>query len=185
MVREINRIYTELLKTRVEYFATWDKDNFNKASEEDKEKAYNDYATRHYCYNRDNFECQIDGCTFDDSPLTIHHYKHRSNKGKTTPRNCVTICRAHQNHYHSAKTALVYKKIEYLPNHIAGKTQALDRYVNKARSGAVVRPKLQKRKMRIRRKELKEYWGIKLTWQQVMICLCWLFGMTDNLPTRT
>lgn len=160
-----------------EFFSRWDQKCVAAMSEEQKQSAYNDYQVKHYVFNRDNFECQIDGCDFNDSPLTLHHFKHRSNGGKTSIRNCVTVCRAHQNKYHSGKKPLSFRDAEHLPNHIQKATQALDRYVNGRTTDEKPRIllRVENRKWRSIRKEHRDQWNRRLSIETILMLFAWLF----------
>jgi hypothetical protein len=177
MDEEKYKIYREPLKTYEEYYSTWDFKTLTVMGEAQKQNVYAEYFCRHKVLNRDNFECQVDECTFKDSPLTIHHYKHKSNGGPTKERNCVTVCRAHQTQYHKGRHALKYKSNPLLPAHIRGQTQALDIYVKYDFDEEEIEPVLGKQKlheMRLLRKTHKEMWGKEIPWDLLMMLFRWI-----------
>jgi hypothetical protein len=165
--------YKEKLKTHEEYFSSWTQKTLDIIGEEKMRKVYNDYFVRHVVFNRDHFKCQVEGCIFH-SPITLHHYKHQENGGKTTVRNCITVCRAHQDMYHRCKGPIKFNKVDVLPNHIKGMTQAHERYINgpKITKSFVTRIDLQKAKLV--RKMNDEYHGIQLTMLQILILFLFL-----------
>jgi 5-methylcytosine-specific restriction endonuclease McrA len=167
MVREQIEIWHKPLMTRKEFFAKWTTPR--------SEIAYNNYFVYHTVYNRDGFECQVVDCTFHDSPLTIHHYRHLSNGGKTTVRNCVTICRAHQNKYHCGRSALKFRETPELPGHIRKATQVLDVCVNGKPVRVTLMSRQERRDMRAKRKQYKEHWGHWLNFEEIFILFLYLF----------
>lgn len=175
-MRQIKTKYLKPLLEREEYFARWTPKELEPLTENIKEQIYQEHYAKHIVFNRDNHECQVDGCGFDNSPLTLHHYKHKSNGGKTTPRNCITICQAHQNKYHSGKKPMKFKDREELPSHIAGHTQAHDWYAQ-GRPRPEFAYKHMKKEMRVLRKNNKEYWGRPITFERFLILFAWLFGI--------
>jgi hypothetical protein len=170
--------YNEPLLSYDAYFSTWIKEEVEKISEEHKLAIYSEYKTRHTVFNRDNFKCQVEKCPFDKSPITMHHFKHKSNGGKTSPRNCITVCRAHQNQYHSGRTALKFIELEHLPPHIAGATQAHEWYVNgkSKRESSSADWKLKRFEMRQLRKQNREMWGRNIPMDLIMLLMNYLFG---------
>lgn len=173
-------IYEEPLLSREDYFNTWNQEELKKLKKHHKDEVYNEYRTRHIVFNRDNFTCQVENCEFRDSPITLHHYKHRANDGKTSPRNGITVCRAHQKKYHSGKMALKFNDGEHLPSHIRGHTQAHEWYVNgKPRKERAYSPSLRKvnlKEMKELRKQHRELWGIPLKWEEIYVLMKFLFS---------
>lgn len=177
------------LLTRKEYFNSWDKKELERLKGKYKKIIYNEYRTKHIVFNRDNFTCQAlsynkkkdkwEPCKYKGSPFTLHHYKHASNGGETKPRNCITVCKAHQKIYHSGKGPLKFKDREELPNHIAGHTQAHEWYVNgknnSSRETDFISKKIIKENRKLRKRN-KEYWGIRLTWKEIYHLLKFLFN---------
>jgi len=169
------------LLSREEYF----KQYFGTPKPSIKEKhlidIYDEYVCKHTVFNRDNFDCQVVNCEFE-SPITIHHYKHKNNNGKWKPRNCITVCRAHQNKYHTGKDVLVFNASPALPPRIRGMTQAHDLYVQKQncrlQSPKGYLTKQDRYNSKLIRKNNREEWGKVLTWQEIVILLAWLFGFT-------
>lgn len=172
--------YAEPLLTRKEYFDRWSAEEIAHLKEHHKDAIYNEYKTKHIVFNRDNFTCQVIGCKFKESPPTLHHYKHASNGGKTSPRNCVTVCYAHQKMYHSGRMALKFPDREELPNHISGSVQAHEWFVNgRPRKESPIIQKLdkyKKRELRDLRKSHKEDWGRRLSWAEICMLMAFLFS---------
>ena len=163
----VSEKYTEPLLSREDYFSQWKKEELANLKEIHKVEIYNEYKTKHIVFNRDGHACQVEGCTYTNSPITLHHFKHKANGGKTTPRNCITVCKAHQAQYHSGKTALKFKEVEHLPNHIRGITQAHEKYVNGHKEEKPIDWKLKKHEMRLLRKENRKVWGLPLSMDQL------------------
>jgi len=121
-------------KTKQEFFDTWIDDNLKKLTTELKDYIYGKYLLKFNVFNRDKFICQNSKCKNLQSPLTLHHFKFRKNckdgngGWKIEPdreRNCVTLCQACHRRLHRGKSPIIYKNVEYLPEHIRGKTQCL------------------------------------------------------------
>ncbi len=180
----MRRKYLEPLLTREQYFFRWDKEELNQLKERHMILIYEEYKTKHIVFNRDNFECQVVDCKFKDSPFTLHHFKHASNGGKTTPRNCVTVCKAHQKMYHSGRISLKFKEREELPNHIKGSTQAHEWYVNgkpKKENKLTIVSKETLRENKLIRKSYREIWGRPLTFAQICCLMAFLFSFEVGL----
>jgi len=175
-MREIKVRYIKSLLEKKDYFDRWSDEDLKLITEEIKDQIYQEYYTKHVVFNRDHFECQVEDCSFDESPLTLHHYKHKSNGGKTTPRNCITVCQPHQKKYHSGKKALKFKNRNDLPSHIAGHTQAHDWYTQ-GKPRHQFNFKKIKKEMRVLRKDNKEHWGRPISIERLLILLIWLFGI--------
>ena len=170
--------YAEPLLSKEEYFSRWNQEELKHLKPHHLEAIYAEYKTKHIVFNRDNFTCQVVGCKFKESPPTLHHYKHASNGGKTSPRNCITVCYAHQKMYHSGRMALKFPDREELPNHISGSVQAHEWYVNGKPKKRYV-PKADKRRkkeLRELRKEHKEDWGRRLSWTEICLLMAFLFS---------
>ncbi len=145
---------------------------------------YKEYACKHNVFNRDSFICQVVDCKFNDSPITIHHYKHKSNGGKWAPRNCISVCRAHQAVYHHAKGPLTFVNAHNLPPRIKGATQVRDLYFE--RKPIYIAPALTKQEKAIRnkvRKDNRNVWNKTLNWHEILLLLNFLFS-NFNLNAR-
>ncbi len=108
--------------SKEEYFQSWDSENYNKLTEELKQKIYDKYCIKAEVFQRDNFTCQNTECSFPDAPLTLHHVKFQKNGGKDSGRNCVTLCRTCHQGYHRGKRVIVLTDEDYLPSHMRGHT---------------------------------------------------------------
>ena len=121
-----------------EYLKTWNPEDLEKASEQDKLDAYYKYKFKVEVFNRDNFMCQNKGKSKTECPycgniqyhpkLTAHHVKHQRNikekyegdilrKKLYSVRNGVTICEASHKAFNRYKDVLSFVG-EHLPNHI-------------------------------------------------------------------
>jgi hypothetical protein len=181
--------YKKPLKSREEYFKHFTAESLKELTDEDTNNIYSSYYMRHTVFNRDNFKCQAlhfnpetekwEACKFDDSELTLHHYKHKSNKGKDSPRNGVTVCHAHQAQYHRGRTTLKFSDSESLPPHIRGHTQALHEYILKTDDDGEIRAVLKftfnKTAARQLRKANKQLHGKRLTLEEIVILFIWLY----------
>lgn len=175
--------YFKPLKTQEEFYSTWEEETIQnmKGLKEDGvpvlDRVYNDYCVRWHVFKRDNRKCQVEGCPFPDSPITMHHFKHQANEGKTTVRNCVTVCRAHQNKYHKGSHPLTFADNPDLPKHIRGHTQALDKLVNTIidiEEYERVSKQLIAESRKIR-KANKQHHGKVLNWAEIALLMYWLF----------
>lgn len=175
----MSKRYGEPLLDRGDYFNTWNPDELKYLKEHHKELIYAEYRTKHIVFNRDNYTCQVEGCKFTDSKPTLHHYKHKANDGHTKPRNCVTVCYAHQKLYHSGRMALKFKNSETLPPHIRGHIQAHHWFVN-GRPRREFNYKKIKKKMKSLRKEHREDWGRPISVETILALLLWLFGPVET-----
>lgn len=171
--------YKRPLKSKEEYFKNFTVDSLKELTQIEIDKIYNSYYMRHTVFNRDNFHCQIEECKFKDSPLTLHHYKHKSNQGKDSPRNGVTVCYAHQNQYHRGRGPLKFKNTLNLPSHIRGYTQALHEYTLKANGEGEIKTSIKftydKATARQLRKDNKQLHGKRLTLEEILSLFIWLY----------
>lgn len=175
----VSKRYKQKLQTKDEFFIEWEEE-LDKLSLAIQTKIYLEYKTRHEIYNRDNFECQVEGCEFKESSLTMHHFKHKANGGKTSVRNCITVCRAHQNKYHKGQEQLKYKDNPSLPSHIRNATQVLDKYYNEEPEEFKIDWKIIRSQTKKLRKENKEHHGTSLTMEELIELFFWLFERSGN-----
>ncbi len=157
-------------------------------SQKSMDKKYEEYSCKHIVFNRDNFKCQVKDCTFTNSPISIHHYKHKMNGGKWLPRNCITVCRAHQNQYHKARNVLTFVDSEELPPRISGRTQATHQYVEKQKYNPQTVSYITKQERynyKQVRKNNREHWNRRLTVTEIVILFAWLFGWSYSQPKPT
>lgn len=98
----------KVLLSQEQYFKEWAPENVLSISEEKKLDIYRSYVTKAIVLQRDNFKCINADCDSPESKLTIHHIKFRKNKGKDTPKNCVTLCRSCHSGFHKGKEPLKF-----------------------------------------------------------------------------
>jgi len=96
------------VKTRDEYYKTWDQKNFEMLTEELQKNIYDRYIIKCFVFQRDNFQCQNEGCKHTASELTMHHIKFQKNNGKDSVKNCITLCKACHNGFHRGKCDLTF-----------------------------------------------------------------------------
>ena len=155
-----------------DYFNSWDAKNYNQITEDLKQIIYNKYLMKVRVFNRDNFICQNQNCPFCHNEqyhkkLTIHHIRAKRNDGKDTERNGVTLCKSAHQHYEKAKGPITISDNPKLPNHIRGHTYKLSKPI-------MINWKKVKADMKLRRKELRELWGIRLTNEQIEMLMKFL-----------
>lgn len=170
------KVYGKLVN-KEDYFRTWEKTELAKLSNELKEDIYLKYKMKCEVLNRDNFTCQNingkkDKCMFcQNEPyyikLTVHHYKAKRNGGSNKVRNGVTLCQGIHNSLNRGKHKVVYSQNPSLPAHIRGSTQSID-------DNPSINWKEVKAKMKIRRREVRDWFGIELTDKQWEAIFRWL-----------
>jgi len=101
------------VKTRDEYYKTWDPTNFGMLTEELQKTIYDRYIIKSFVFQRDGFKCQNFGCKHPQSELTMHHIKFQKNNGKDSPRNCITLCKSCHNGFHRGKCDLTFNGATY------------------------------------------------------------------------
>jgi len=172
-------IYKEI-KSKQQYFNTWDSQNYAGLSGELQTEIYNKYVVKCTVFQRDNFVCQNSNCSTPKSSLTLHHFKFRKNGGMDSVRNCVILCRACHMGYHKAKKTIVYKDANNLPPHIRGTTQKLhkDDSINWKQVKADMRKIRQDIKFKldesIKKVPVGQRVWYKLTWEQIYVLLRFL-----------
>jgi len=115
------KIYKQNL-SKEDFFSKWDSEQYHSLSENLKERIYNKYIIKSKILNRDSFKCQNMECKTPDSPLTIHHIKHRRNNGEDKERNLITICRVCHKSFNRTKKPLVFSNEDNIPAHVRGHT---------------------------------------------------------------
>jgi 5-methylcytosine-specific restriction endonuclease McrA len=106
----------KIVKTKEEYFGTWDKKNVEMLTPELKENIYSRYVVKAFVFQRDEFKCKNEGCKHHSSELTMHHIKFQKNNGKDSVKNCITLCRVCHNGFHRAKNELTFNGATYKVN---------------------------------------------------------------------
>ena len=145
----------EEILSKEEYFDSWNQEDLTNISEEHKDIIYNRHKLRKTVFKRDNEKCQIEGCEFGKSDITMHHIKHVRNGGEDKPRNCVTLCKPHHKRFNTGK-AIKFANNDNLPNHIRGCTFQLHQGIEKEKNPEkFVCPKVKKKQMKTYRKTLK------------------------------
>jgi len=91
------------LRTKEEFFNSWEKETMGAISPKDKDRLYQHYTVKCEVLQRDKFQCQNHECEWPDSPLTIHHVKWQKNGGDWITRNCVTACKTCHQGFHKRK----------------------------------------------------------------------------------
>lgn len=152
MIKEIKNIK--------EYFSEWDEENLKKidsSSDTSREIIYHNYIIRKRVFERDEFKCQNELCETPESKVTLHHIKHLRNNGKTSMRNCITICSACHKGFNRYKKDLVFRGMTYRLHKIQEVNMKL----------------LVQTGKRIR-KENKEFHAYKISWEWLCILLTFL-----------
>ena len=102
-----------VVKTKDEYYASWDQKNASLLTEELREAIYGRYIIKCFVFQRDGFKCQNVGCIHTQSELTMHHIRFQKNNGKDSVKNCVTICKSCHNRFHRGKGDLTFGGMTY------------------------------------------------------------------------
>lgn len=145
------------IKTQEEYFGEWTKENLEKldlSNDISREEVYKNYIIKKKVFKRDNYKCQNVLCETPKSKITMHHIKHLRNGGKTSMKNCITICDACHRGFNRFKKDLVLNGMTYRLHKIEEVNIKLLVQIGK---------KI--------RKENKEFHGIRLTWEQLLILI--------------
>lgn len=98
----------KIVLSKEEFFNGWDKYQLENMVSGIKDYVYSTYVLRCAVFQRDEFKCQNKHCTSPESPLTMHHIKHKRNGGKDTLRNCITICNACHTRFNRFKGVLTF-----------------------------------------------------------------------------
>lgn len=104
------------IKTQEEYFNDWDMENLDKvdnSSDISREEIYQKYVIRKKVFERDSFKCKNEECKAPHSKLTMHHIKHLRNSGKTSMKNCITVCDSCHRAFNRFKKDLLLNGITY------------------------------------------------------------------------
>lgn len=101
------------VKTKDEYFNSWDKKNVGMLTEELKTAIYSRYVVKSFVFQRDGFKCQNVGCKHHTSELTMHHIKFQKNNGKDSVKNCITLCKICHQGFHRGKNELTFNGATY------------------------------------------------------------------------
>jgi len=147
--------------SKEEFFGKWTRDDFASASDADKEKGYNDYVVKSIVFQRDGFKCQNVNCEHPHSGLTLHHIKHQRNGGKTTVRNCITICLRCHELFNKKAIGLTFADRPELPAHVRNRTFK----INKDNSINWKQVRAEGKKIR---KQNKEHHGYRISWEMML-----------------
>ena len=101
------------VKSKDEYFNSWDEKNVSMLTEELKTAIYSRYIIKAFVFQRDGFKCQNEGCKHHASELTMHHIKFQKNNGKDSVKNCITLCKVCHNGFHRGKNDLTFNGATY------------------------------------------------------------------------
>ncbi len=148
------------IKTQEEYFCEWSDENLQKldlSNDTSREKIYKNYVIKKKVFKRDDYKCQNALCETPKSKPTMHHIKHLRNGGKTSMKNCITICDTCHRGFNRFKKDLVLNGMTYRLHKIEEVNIKLLVQIGK---------KI--------RKENKEFHGIKLTWEQLFILITFI-----------
>jgi hypothetical protein len=153
------------------YYKSWDEENVKQLTDDMLATIYNKYKVKCKIFQRDSFLCQNVACRTPGSKLTMHHVKWRKNGGEDKVRNGVTLCRTCHDGYHRAKHSFILANADHVPPHLRGQTFML----------SAPDPKKDWKKLRAEMKVLRNRLkqdGFKavVSWEQVHILMCWLFG---------
>ncbi len=196
------------LVSKEEFYKNWTKEKLDsllgklKDSVELKDSIYKDHISKCKMLQRDNFTCQnrekvktedgkilLKPCKFcknvpEYPHLTRHHIKAKRNKGKSTVRNQITICKGSHNH-HNKGGDLVFPPDEHLPPHVRKQTFRLHKpdkldMKKKKKEGRELRQEMKRKLPETIKKILKtippgpERQWYKLRWDEVLILIRWL-----------
>ena len=150
----------KIIKTFEEYFNEWDIENLKKidcSKDISREEIYNTYIIRKKVFERDSYKCQNELCETPDSKITLHHIKHLRNNGKTSMKNCITICGACHQGFNRYKKDLTFRGMTYRLHKIQEVNMKL-----LVQTGKKIR------------KENKEFHGYKFSWEWLCILITFL-----------
>ena len=116
-----------IVKTKDEYFGTWEKKNYEMLNDELMKNIYGRYIVKCFVFQRDEFKCKNEGCKHPSSELTMHHIKFQKNDGKDSVKNCITLCKVCHNGFHRGKNELTFNGATYK----VSKTASVDWKVQK------------------------------------------------------
>lgn len=171
------------IRSKEDFYSTWESDKLKTLNEELKEYIYIDYVSKCEVLQRDNFtcqnkKCQVCGNKYLYEKLSIHHIKAKR-KHKTNhyvrllgerARNKVTLCRGIHTGYERGKNKITFSKESiHLPPHIRGHTF---KYIR--RREEIDWKKIVEEGKRIR-KENRQYWNIKISWEMLAILMKFMF----------
>ena len=159
-------LYKEI-KTKSEYFNTWDSENFKQLTDELETQIYNRYIVKCKVFQRDDFVCQNQLCKTPSSSLTLHHVRFRKNEGEDKERNCITLCKSCHMGYHKAKKELKFGYENKLPAHMKNQIFKLEKVER-------IDWKKIRSEMRVLRKTLKAHHGINISFKQLSILMKFL-----------
>lgn len=104
------------VKTKDQYFNSWEESKVGILTEALKTKIYERYVIKCFVFQRDDFKCRNEECKYLNAPLTLHHIKFQKNNGKDSVKNCITICKTCHNGFHRGKCALTFDEMTYKVN---------------------------------------------------------------------
>ena len=154
----------QVIKSFEEFYENWTS-GLEKLSSQTRKTIYDEYVTRCLVYQRDEFKCRNETCTTPTSKVTIHHIRFQSNKGRTTVKNCVLICKSCQSKFHSDKEPLTFNGAIYRTHNLTLRELNTEMPFNykKARVEG-----------RMIRKENVKYKGIIISWELLLILMKFL-----------
>lgn len=159
-----------IIKDRESYFKEWG-ESAERLTPGLMGRIYEKYVLKAKVLQRDGFRCQnSDPEAGHSEELTIHHFKHKRNKGKDTVRNMITVCKRCHERFNKTKAPLIFSDEENVPSHMRGITQML--HIGEKK----INWKHLKAEMKILRKNLK-YEGItfkELDWRILVKLMEWL-----------
>jgi len=167
----------KILKTYDEFYSTWTSEDIKTMKPARRKEVYNEYAVKVILMQRDSFTCQNHNCICchnepfyetETKGLTWHHIKFKKNGGKNTVRNGVIICDGSHNAHNKGKHPLVFANKENLPSHFRGHTFPYDMRDKK------INWKKNKIKSKVIRKNAKEFHGIVLSWEMILMLIKFL-----------
>lgn len=154
----------KVLRTKEEFFSTWETDSLIHLDEQHKEFIYKKYIVKSSVLQRDRFKCQNEKCETPGSELTMHHIKFQKNGGENKLKNCITLCKSCHKNFHRGKRSLTFWGMTYK---ITDKENEIDW-------------KELRSKTKELRKANKEYWSYKISWEMMAMLLKFLFGPTEE-----
>jgi len=161
-----------------EYFKGWSKEDVSNLTDLTKEEIYQKYVMKIEVLERDDYTCQNVNCKYCNNvknhpKLTVHHYKAKRNGGANKGRNGVTLCQGSHNALNRGKTVIKYSNNSKLPAHIRGSTQIED-------DEPQINWKEVRAKMKVRRKEFRNLFGVPITSNQMEILMKFLYKMFEE-----
>lgn len=95
------------IRTKDEFFDTWDSEQYDNLTESLKGTIYNKYKIKCKVFQRDGFICRNLECNTPESLLTMHHVKWQKDGGTDKVVNGLTLCKSCHKGYHRAKKRIV------------------------------------------------------------------------------